>query len=97
MYPTTDLARWRLALELATMQMRCDCLLEEKGTERERLLEQVKAGRPRLWERCLLRTSDVLISTGLWLKSRRQATSALSVLEVGDAEWREPARSECAG
>jgi hypothetical protein len=64
MYSTTALARWYLALEVAAMQTRRNCLLEEE-TKRVHLLEQVRASRSRLWERFLLRTGDVLISTGL--------------------------------
>ena len=81
---TNDGARWRIALEFAQMQVRCDCLMEEKETERDRLLEQAKAGRSSLWRRFLLRAGDVLISSGLWLKSRCQPALAPSALE---ASW----------
>jgi hypothetical protein len=61
--------------------------IEIEGMDRPykvaRDLEQAKAGRSRLWERFLLRAGDVLISSGLWLKSRRQANSAPSVIEAG--------------
>ena len=79
-YLRTDLAKLHLALEFARMQARCNGLPKE--TERDRLLKKARAGRPSLWRRFLLRAGDVLISSGLWLKSRCQPALAPSVLEA---------------
>jgi hypothetical protein len=79
---TNDLVRRHIALELAQMQVRRDCLMEKKETGRDCLLKRAKAGRPSLWKRFLLRTGDVLISSGLWLKSRCQPALTPSILET---------------
>ena len=51
-----------------------------KQAEKDRLLKAAKAGRPKLQERLLLSTGDLLITFSLWLKARYQPNAAAPAL-----------------
>jgi len=76
-YLVLELGLVCLAVESVKAQARHDVQLEE--TEKEHLLRMAQAGRPKLQERFLLGTGDVLVSWGLRLKARYQLDSAVSI------------------